>query len=100
MLIYYYGGTSPISRRLEGTYSLAMYAAQGYVVYTLNPSGTTGYGQEFSARDELTRRGQQKYGSMPRFDTGRNEYYWIARGHRFSFSRYAPGTIRVRLSGE
>lgn len=50
MLIYYYGGTSPISRRLEGTYSLAMYAAQGYVVYTLNPSGTTGYGQEFSAR--------------------------------------------------
>lgn len=50
--------------------------------------------------DELTRRGQQKYGSMPRFDTGRNEYYWIAKGHRFSFSRYAPGTIRVRLSGE
>jgi dipeptidyl aminopeptidase/acylaminoacyl peptidase len=27
-----------------------MYAAQGYVVYTLNPSGTTGFGQEFSAR--------------------------------------------------
>ena len=50
--------------------------------------------------DELTRQGQQKYGSMPRFDTGRNEYYWIAKGHRFSFSRYAVGTIRVRLSGE
>ena len=27
-----------------------MYAAQDYVVYTLQPSGTTGYGQEFSAR--------------------------------------------------
>ena len=50
--------------------------------------------------DELTRRGQQKYGSMPRFDTGRNEYYWIAKGHRFSFSRYTSGTIRVCLSGE
>jgi len=50
--------------------------------------------------DELTRQGQQKYGSMPRFDTGRNEYYWIAKGHRFSFSRYTSGTIRVRLSGE
>lgn len=50
MLVYYYGGTSPIQRTLEGTYSLAMYAAQGYVVYTLNPSGSTGYGQEFAAR--------------------------------------------------
>ncbi|SJM19351.1 alpha/beta hydrolase family protein [Porphyromonas gingivalis] len=50
MLVYYYGGTSPINRTLEGHYSLAMYAAQGYVVYTLNPSGTTGYGQEYAAR--------------------------------------------------
>lgn len=50
MLVYYYGGTSPTSRRMEGTYSLAMYAAQGFVVYTLNPSGCTGYGQEFAAR--------------------------------------------------
>lgn len=52
------------------------------------------------AMDELMRQGQKKYGSMPRFDTGRNEYYWIAKGHRFSFSRYAAGTIRVCLSGE
>ena len=27
-----------------------MYAAQGYVVYIINPSGATGFGQEFSAR--------------------------------------------------
>lgn len=52
------------------------------------------------AMDELMRQGQKKYGSMPRFDTGRNEYYWIAKGHRFSFSRYSAGTIRVCLSGE
>lgn len=50
MLVYYYGGTIPSKRRMEGTYSPAMYAAQGYVVYILNPSGCTGYGQEFAAR--------------------------------------------------
>ena len=50
MIVYYYGGTSPTNRALEARYSMHMYAAQGYVVYTLNPSGTTGFGQEFSAR--------------------------------------------------
>lgn len=50
MIVYYYGGTSPTNRMLEGPYSMHLYAAQGYVVYTLNPSGTTGFGQEFSAR--------------------------------------------------
>ncbi|MEG2070312.1 MAG: prolyl oligopeptidase family serine peptidase, partial [Bacteroidales bacterium] len=50
LLVYYYGGTSPTNRALEFSYSMHMYAAQGYVVYTLNPSGTTGFGQEFSAR--------------------------------------------------
>ena len=50
MIVYYYGGTSPTSRMLEMRYSMHMYAALGYVVYTLNPSGTTGFGQEFSAR--------------------------------------------------
>ena len=50
MIIYYYGGTSPTNRALEFSYSMHMYAAQGYVVYTLNPSGTTGFGQEFAAR--------------------------------------------------
>ncbi len=50
MIVYYYGGTSPTNRMLESRYSMHMYAAQGYVVYTLNPSGTTGFGQEFAAR--------------------------------------------------
>ena len=50
MIVYYYGGTSPTNRALEMRYSMHMYAAQGYVVYTLNPSGTTGFGQEFAAR--------------------------------------------------
>lgn len=50
MLVYYYGGTAPVARTFEGAYSLPMYAALGYVVYSLNPSGSTGYGQEFAAR--------------------------------------------------
>lgn len=50
LLVYYYGGTLPTTLGMEGTYSLPMYAAQGYVVLTLNPSGTIGYGQEFAAR--------------------------------------------------
>ena len=50
MIVYYYGGTSPTARNFEGSYSLPMYAAQGYVVLTLNPSGTTGWGQEYAAR--------------------------------------------------
>lgn len=50
MIVYYYGGTSPTGRALEQRYSMHMYASQGYVVYTLNPSGTTGFGQEFAAR--------------------------------------------------
>ncbi|MDR0506018.1 MAG: prolyl oligopeptidase family serine peptidase [Dysgonamonadaceae bacterium] len=50
MVVYYYGGTSPTSRIFESTYPLQTYAAQGYVVLVLQPSGTTGFGQEFSAR--------------------------------------------------
>lgn len=50
MIVYYYGGTSPTPRFFEGSYSLPMYAGQGYVVLTLNPSGTTGFGQEYAAR--------------------------------------------------
>jgi len=50
LLVYYYAGTTPTTRNLEFSYSMQMYAALGYVVYTLNPSGTVGFGQEFSAR--------------------------------------------------
>lgn len=50
MIVYYYGGTSPTPRIFESTYPLHTYAALGYVVLALNPSGTTGWGQEFSAR--------------------------------------------------
>lgn len=50
LIVYYYGGTSPTQRTYETTYPLHVYAANDYIVYTLNPSGTTGYGQAFAAR--------------------------------------------------
>ncbi|MDR0863934.1 MAG: prolyl oligopeptidase family serine peptidase [Candidatus Symbiothrix sp.] len=50
LIVYYYGGTSPTSRIFETTYPSQVYAALGYVVYIVEPSGATGYGQEFSAR--------------------------------------------------
>lgn len=49
LIVFYYGGTSPIDRAFEGRYPKNLFAAMGYVVYTLNPDGATGYGQEFSA---------------------------------------------------
>jgi len=48
-IVYYYGGTSPVTREFAGRYPKNLYAAQGYVVYVLQPSGATGFGQEFSA---------------------------------------------------
>lgn len=50
MLVYYYGGTSPSGRMFDWYYSQPMYAGQGYVMLVLNPSGTTGWGQEYSSR--------------------------------------------------
>lgn len=48
-IIYYYGGVSPITRSFGGRYPKNLFAAQGYVVYTMTPGGAIGFGQEFSA---------------------------------------------------
>lgn len=48
-IVYYYGGTSPVERDFGGRYPKNVWAAQGYVVYVLQPSGATGFGQAFSA---------------------------------------------------
>ena len=50
MIVNYYGGCSPTSRNFESRYPHHAYAAQGYVVYVIQPSGATGFGQEFSSR--------------------------------------------------
>lgn len=50
VIVYYYGGTSPIDRSFGGRYPKNLWAAHGYVVYTMNPSGATGYGPAWSDR--------------------------------------------------
>jgi dipeptidyl aminopeptidase/acylaminoacyl peptidase len=49
LIVYYYGGTNPVFRSFGGRYPFNLYAAKGYVVYVLQPSGATGFGQEFSS---------------------------------------------------
>lgn len=50
LIVNYYGGCSPTDRTFESRYPAHAYAAQGYVVYVVQPSGAFGFGQEFSAR--------------------------------------------------
>ena len=50
MIVYYYGGTTPVTRTFDGRYPFHLFATMGYVVYVLQPSGTIGFGQDFSAR--------------------------------------------------
>lgn len=49
-IVYYYGGTTPVTRGYTGRWPFSLWASKGYVVYVLQPSGTIGYGQDFSAR--------------------------------------------------
>lgn len=50
MLVYYYGGCSPVGRNLDSYYNFHGWASMNYVVYVIQPSGCTGFGQEFAAR--------------------------------------------------
>ncbi|WP_372754689.1 prolyl oligopeptidase family serine peptidase [Labilibaculum sp.] len=52
VIVNYYAGTVPVERSYGGRYPLNLYAAMGYVVYLLQPSGATGFGQEFSAEHQ------------------------------------------------
>lgn len=50
LIVFYYGGTVPSGRGFGGRYPADLWAGLGYVVYIPQPSGATGYGQDFSAR--------------------------------------------------
>ncbi|MEM9292092.1 MAG: S9 family peptidase [Acidobacteriota bacterium] len=50
LLVYYYSGTVPSTIDFGGRYPKDLWASMGYVVLVVQPSGATGYGQEFSAR--------------------------------------------------
>jgi acylaminoacyl-peptidase len=49
LIVYYYGGTTPVNRQFTGRYPFQLWAAKGFVVYVVQPRGAIGYGQEFSA---------------------------------------------------
>jgi len=49
LIVNFYGGTTPTSRSFGGRYPKEIWAAEGYMVYVLQPSGATGFGQDFSA---------------------------------------------------
>ena len=50
MRVYYYGGCSPVSRYFESPYAPQYWNSLGYVAYILEPSGATGFGQEWASR--------------------------------------------------
>ena len=50
MIVYYYGGCSPVSRYFESPYAPQYWNSLGYVAYILEPSGATGFGQEWASR--------------------------------------------------
>lgn len=52
VIVHYYGGCSPTSRRFGGGthYPAHYWNAMGYVVLIVNPSGASGFGQEWGSR--------------------------------------------------
>lgn len=54
VIVYYYGGCSPVGRYLDTTYNPHLFAAHGFISLVINPSGATGFGQEFSSRHVAT----------------------------------------------
>lgn len=50
MITYYYGGCSPTGRNFENSYPWQCWAAQGYAVLVVQPSGAAGFGQEWASR--------------------------------------------------
>jgi len=51
LIVYYYGGANSTERNFRGRYPISVFAAKGYVVYVLQPSGAIGYGQDYSAQN-------------------------------------------------
>ena len=66
MIVYYYGGCSPVSRYFESPYAPQYWNSLGYVAYIIEPSGATGFGQEWASRHVNTAGGTPKAdGTVP-----------------------------------
>ena len=57
MIVYYYGGCAPVSRYFESPYAPQYWNSLGYVAYIIEPSGATGFGQEWASRHVNTAGG-------------------------------------------
>ncbi len=65
MIVYYYGGCSPVSRYFESPYAPQYWNSLGYVAYIVEPSGATGFGQEWASRHVNTAGGAPVNGVVP-----------------------------------
>ncbi len=66
MIVYYYGGCSPTSRYFESPYAPQYWNSLGYVAYIVEPSGATGFGQEWASRHVNTAGGTPRAdGTVP-----------------------------------
>ena len=66
MIVYYYGGCSPVSRYFESPYAPQYWNSLGYVAYIIEPSGATGFGQEWASRHVNTAGGTPREdGTVP-----------------------------------
>ena len=65
MIVYYYGGCSPVSRYFESPYAPQYWNSLGYVAYVIEPSGATGFGQEWASRHVNTAGGVPVNGTVP-----------------------------------
>lgn len=54
LIVNYYGGCTPSTRNFESRYPHHLYSALGYVTLVIQPSGATGFGQEWSSRHVST----------------------------------------------
>lgn len=78
---------------LHGEMGIEIYF-MGEVAYKVNLTLRFNSDKEnMRALDALTRKGNSKYGAMPRFDHATAEYYWVAEGVRFGFSKYNSNTV-------
>jgi len=50
LLVYYYGGCAPVGRYFDSTYNPVYWTSLGYCAYIVEPSGATGFGQEWASR--------------------------------------------------
>ena len=66
LIVYYYGGCSPVGRYFESPYAPQLWNSLGYIAYIPQPSGATGFGQEWASRHVNTAGGTPAAdGSVP-----------------------------------